>query len=318
VEISDHQNLFLNRIINTLRDSWANGTKKTYLQIWNKFEIWAKHKNISPLPPDRNYVIHFMLDLSTTAPSQVKSFVAILGVISKLNNWRSPYKDEVIVRISRSIERTRKKREKTAPFPLQSLIYHLDNPTSPRFDWLRDALVCSLCCRTTWRAETICALNLSSLSFKTIDKKKFAIFDVRKSKTNQSGESFVYFIDPAERYCIVKMLQEYLDIAFPKGWSNCNGPIFLSDERTRMDTRFVSNIVKKMTDKAGFDKKYSSRSLRVAAVAWMLQSGFSIENIKSFGWSESSTAINCYIRNTSEAMKNASSKMFKVAENSQN
>lgn len=266
-----------------MKDSWAEGTKKLYLQVWDKYESWSYYKCIKTvLPPIRMNIIEFALDLSSTAPSQIKTFIAILGILAKVNGWKSPYKDEVLMRVFKSIERNRVKREKTAPFPLKALMFHLKNTYSPRIQWLRDALVCALCCRTTWRAETLCALNCHNLSFQKINNKTFAVFNVKKSKTNQSGDSFVYFIDPSEEHCIVKMLEEYLKLAFPNGWTERIGPIFLSDSGERMDTAGVSNIVKKITERAGFERKYSSRSLRVGAVSWMLQAGFSIENIKIF------------------------------------
>jgi site-specific recombinase XerD len=252
--------------------------------------------------------------LTRTAPSQVKTFIAVLSIIHNLNGWKSPYKFESIKRTIKAIEKSRKKRDKVNPFPIEILAHHLDNVDNKNHrKWLRDALVVSICVRTTFRAETISALNINQVRFEKIRGKKFAIINVRKSKTNQSNESFLYYIDPNEEnpsHYIVYLLSTHLLMCKKREEGS---PLFWKEEGIRLSTNDVSLIVKEMTIKAESNLKLSSRSLRVGSVNWMISAGFSIENIKALGWSESSNAVNCYVRNSTVALKGAMNKMFKQA-----
>ena len=146
-----------------------------------------------------------------------------------------------------------------------------------------------------------------------IDNKKYAIFDICKSKTNQLGEVFTYFIDPVEenkKLCIVSLLSEYLLLMFGKNWNKRDEFLF-QDEGKKLNSSIISEIIKRMANRAEEKLKLSSKSLRVGAVTWMLEAGFSIENLKALGWTETSTAFNCYIRNTAMAMQGGTKKMLK-------
>ena len=171
-----------------------------------------------------------------------------------------------------------------------------------------------VCLRTTWRTETISAIKTNDISFIPVNNQIFASIKVKKSKTNQCGETFVYSIDPNDsdkNLCLVNLLQKYLTIFHGKNWKQKENLLFLNKNNEKLKSTDVTIIINEMTKKANIKEKFSSKSLRTGAVAWMLESGFTIENIKALGWSETSTAFNCYIRNTANAMKGGTSKMFK-------
>ena len=169
-----------------------------------------------------------------------------------------------------------------------------------------------MCLRTTWRAETISEVKVKNVKFKMIDNKRYAVVDICKSKTNQMGEIFTYFIDPIEdkQFCIVTLLSEYILLVFGKNWNNKDEFLF-QEEGKKLNSTIISNIIKRMAERAEEKLKLSSKSLRVGAVTWMLEAGFSIENLKALGWTETSTAFNCYIRNTALAMQGGTKKMLK-------
>jgi len=233
MEIPGNKDNILNESIQIIRNSWSESTRKTYFDIWKKFAIFAKINKFNIYPPDLFSIMSFMISLSKTAPSSVKTFIAVLSVINNLNGWVSPYKFDAIKRLIKAIEKKRKRRKKVQPFPLKILIYHLENKILDDYKtWLRDGLIVALCVRTTWRAETISEIKLKNIRFKMIENKKYAIFDICKSKTNQDGEVFTYFIDPIEddkKMCIVTLLKEYLDTYFGKDWNKKDDYLFTHD-----------------------------------------------------------------------------------------
>lgn len=180
--------------------------------------------------------------------------------------------------------------------------------------WLRDALIVSICSRTTFRAETLAAIKVSQVSFKQINNLDFAVIEVLKSKTNQTGDSYLYYIDPnAEDHnlCIVRLLKKYIKSNFSSNPSSLT-LLFTKKDGVRLTTNDVSDIVSKMAKRASSELKFSSRSLRVGSVNWMINAGFSLESIKALGWTESSNAVNCYIRSHALSIKGATQKMMSL------
>ena len=296
-----------------ISQSWAESTRSLYLKVWKKFEVWCESKGVSSLPPSLNSVLSFMFDLSLSAASQVKTFIAVLAVIHNLNGWKSPYSFDAIKRLSKAIEKKRPKNKKVNAFPIEILLHHLQKKKSERnSNWLRDALIVSICTRTTFRAETLIALNAGQISFKKINRLEFAVIEVLKSKTNQTGDSYLYYIDPNTdnpKLCIVKLLRKYIQLK-SETHSPSDAPLFTNENGERLSTNQISNIVSKMARKAGNNSKFSSRSLRVGSVNWMINAGFSLESIKALGWTESSNAVNCYIRSHALSIKGATQKMM--------
>ena len=173
MEISSYKNSILKESLKLINQSWSPTTKKLYLGIWKKFSFFCNQNKVEPIPADNNTIISFILQLSKTAPSQVNIFLAILSIVNKINDLKSPYNSELITRIAKSIEKNRKKKEKVETFPTKILTHHLLNKGKTKYnDWLKEALIIGLCLRTTWRTETLSAISTKNISFKTIDHKK--------------------------------------------------------------------------------------------------------------------------------------------------
>ena len=298
----------------TIRQSWAESTKKLYYKVWEKFVLFAEMEDLEIYPAEDSTILKFMMSLSKTAPSSVKTFVTVYSILCSFNNWINPRLNEAIKRLEKAIEKRRKKRKKVEPFPLKILKHHWENIIKRDYlNWLRDGLIVALCVRTTWRAETVAEIRVKNVQFKDINNERFVIIDIFKSKTNQTGEMFRYFIDPSKEkeYCIVDLLQKYLVKKFGENWQDKNDLLF-TENGNKLNSTIITEIIKKMADRAEEKIKLSSRSLRSGAVVWMLEAGLSIENLKALGWKETSTAYNCYIRNSAIAMQGGSNKMYNL------
>ena len=298
----------------TIRQSWAESTKKLYYKVWEKFVLFAEMEDLEIYPAEDSTILKFMMSLSKTAPSSVKTFVTVYSILCSFNNWINPRLNEAIKRLEKAIEKRRKKRKKVEPFPLKILKHHWENIIKRDYlNWLRDGLIVALCVRTTWRAETVAEIRVKNVQFKDINNERFVIIDIFKSKTNQTGEMFRYFIDPSKEkeYCIVDLLQKYLVKKFGENWQDKNDLLF-TENGNKLNSTIITEIIKKMADRAEEKIKLSSSSLRSGAVVWMLEAGLSIENLKALGWKETSTAYNCYIRNSAIAMQGGSNKMYNL------
>jgi hypothetical protein len=96
-----------------------------------KFKVWCASKRVCPLPPSLSSVLNFMVDLSCSAASQVKTFVAVLAVINNLNGWKSPYSFDAIKRLTKAIEKRRPKNKKRTLF-FRSRSFFITSKRCPR------------------------------------------------------------------------------------------------------------------------------------------------------------------------------------------
>ena len=131
-------------------------------------------------------------------------------------------------------------------------------------------------------------------------------------KTNKIGEEKVYCLDPASnaQYCSVLLLKEYLLHISGKDWRKSSKALFLGSNGKKIETRKVSLILQSMAKRAGVDYKFTSKSLRVGAVDWMVREGMTFESIRALGWAENSPALSAYIRVSQLAVAGGSDKMF--------
>jgi len=121
MEIPGNKDNILNESIQIIRNSWSESTRKTYFDIWKKFTIFAKINKFNIYPPDLFSIMSFMISLSKTAPSSVKTFIAVLSVINNLNGWVSPYKFDAIKRLIKAIEKKEKKKKESTTIPFKDI-----------------------------------------------------------------------------------------------------------------------------------------------------------------------------------------------------
>ena len=306
------KNSLLNEAWQVIGDSWAKGTKERYLRSWKKFEKWLKIRNKALFPIQLVDFLEYLLILRETAPSEVRITVEVLKWIEKLNGLKDLVSEsELVRRFVEGVERERKKRKKVEPFPVEILKHHLTERQED-LNWLKEALVVGLCLRFTWRTETIRAIKLNQVELVKKDRGEMFKITVLKSKTNQKGEEKTYWLDASsnQRYCLVRLLKEYLETSFGKNWKRSNGYLFVSKKGKQLTTSIVSEILNRMARRAGVEKRFSSKSLRIGAVEWMVRKGLTFETIRSLGWAENSPALSAYIRVTEMAVKGGSEKMF--------
>ncbi len=300
--------------------SWAPGTKKKYASSWEKYRSWCEGERIDPFRPSLPDVCRFLLRLSESAPSEVRMVVIVLKILNKfVKGAFDCVCEELVERFVNAVEKERVKMTKALPFPVEVLRSHLDNEVpkrnrEARLEWLRKALIVGLCLRLTWRTETLSGIRACHLKPDEKDGKQFFSISVFKSKTNQKGEEKVYWLDAGSdrRYCLVRLLREYLVRRFGKDWRSVDEPLFVNNRGGVMRAASVSFLLNKMAEEFGSSVKFSSKSLRIGAVEWMVRKGVTFESIRALGWAENSPALNAYIRVTQLAVAGGTDRMFSI------
>ena len=265
-------------------------------------------------PIDPFVFMRYLMWLKDSAPSELRTVLEVVKWLEKFNQVEKGVAGNLMVlKLVDSVEKNRAKMKKIEPFPVKVLQHHMDARTKQTsFVWMREALIVGLCLRFTWRTETLREIKKCNIEFVRVGEQEFAKVKVYKSKTNQSGEEKVYWLDPASNaeYCLVSLLKEYLLHTSGKDWRKSSKPLFLGANGKKIETREVSLILQSMAKRAGVDYKFTSKSLRVGAVDWMVREGMTFESIRALGWAENSPALSAYIRVSQLAVAGGSDKMF--------
>lgn len=315
VDVSSGEDRILKEFVVYASGSWAESTKERYLRSWKKYEKWCMEEGAVAFPVQIGTFCKYLWWLIKTAPSEVRLVIEVVKWLEKLNNVKSSVADSLLVkRFADAVERNRKKMKKAVPFPVEILKFHFDNKKDYKSKkaWLQELLIVGLCLRLTFRTETLKMICAKNISFVEQDGKRFAKICVYKSKTNQVGQEKVYWLDSSSNpdYCLVLHLESYLLDYFGKDWEKSDSFLFTNSAGNQISTFFVSKILNKMAKSAGKEEIYSSKSLRVGAVEWMVRKGYSFESISALGWSVNSTALGSYVRVTKMAMEGGSDQMF--------
>lgn len=305
---------FLDRVCDIIGGAWAASTKEKYLKSWKKLEHWLSSHGHQVYPVSVIDLCKYLVWLKESAPSEVRIIVEVIKWLDKFNNISGVVNNEFVVKLVDAIDRQRKKKKKVEAFPVKILKYHLEHVVvgEGRLGWLKVALIVGLCLRFTWRTETIRMLRPCDVEFVVIDNLIFVKIKIYKSKTNQSGEEKVYWLDPSNvpAFCLVSLLKEYLISVFGVDWRNSQKFLFFNDKGNQITTSSVSYLINKMAKKANVDIKFSSKSLRIGAVDWMVTKGMTFESIRALGWAENSPALSAYIRVSQLAVSGGVDKMF--------
>lgn len=314
LDVYGSENLFLNRVCDIVGGAWATSTKEKYLRSWNKLERWLSFRSLQVYPVSVIDLCKYLVWLKESAPSEVRIIVEVIKWLDKFNNISGVVNNEFVVKLVDAIDRQRKKKKKVEAFPVKILKNHLEHVVvgDGRLGWLKDALIVGLCLRFTWRTETIRMLRPRDVEFVVVDNLTFAKIKIYKSKTNQSGEEKVYWLDPSivPVFCLISLLKEYLISVFGVDWRSSEKFLFFNEKGNQITTGSVSYLINKMAKKAKVDVRFSSKSLRIGAVDWMVTKGMTFESIRALGWAENSPALSAYIRVSQLAVSGGVDKMF--------
>jgi hypothetical protein len=295
--------------------AWAPSTVKKYLREWSNFKNWMLLNKRQLLPVLEEDLREFLVHLVSFSPSSCNTILAVISITHKINKWPSVTDSEMIRRFVQGAEKLRPKRDQVLPFPVDCFIAFCKLSSGKnKVDNLKSKLIVGLGLRNTFRAETMAALFPSQISFHSRKGVKVMKIVVSKSKTNQNGKESIYEIDSVvdKSICLVHFMENFLELRFGKLWMVNSSDYLFGNNGKQISTAEVSKIVKSVAKAVGDNNKYSSRSLRVGAVDWMIQEGLNWETILSFGWSPNSTAAINYFRNASQANSGLSSKMMKI------
>jgi hypothetical protein len=256
--------------------------------------------------------MEYIFILADAAPSSVKCLVAALSALYKCNGMKSLSDNELVRRAVEGVERERPKTAKTLPLPVEALNHHLSKGLEGNWDWLVTAISVGLGMRLLWRASSISSILLDDISFTAVAGKRAAKIISRKSKTNQRGVEQVFWLEECsvKRLCLVNILEKYLVLR--RRLSSPHPHLLLSSKGSPLTTNLITGFVKSVAKNAGLKDKYSSRSLRVGGVTWMVESGFNWADIVASGWAEGSSAAKDYVRNVAIVKANATDKMFGI------
>jgi integrase len=257
-----------------LKSSKSKATIEAYRSDWAGFVQWCDEHHLDPIPATAPTVALYITGLAEQgrAPSTISRALTSISQAHKAARCDTPTRALEVVEVFKGIKRKLGTAQKRAsPLVLPDLKKVID-ALRPNFLGRRDAALLLLGWAGALRRSEIVTIDGPHLEF----VEEGMILTIVRSKTDQEGAGYRLGIPFAqdERYCPVKRLQHWIDLA---GISK--GPLFFSvgtpgkkftahvESPKRLSARYINTIIKKRVALAGLKPDgYSGHSLRAGFV----------------------------------------------------
>lgn len=280
-----------------MRDSRAQGTRKTYRQAWDNFCAWCKEHHLESLPATPETVAMYVADLAEhKKPSTIANHISAISVAHQFKNVKSPTQTPLVRSTLQGIRRT-KGVAKTKKAPVRVIhLWHLDEALPKNLKGVRDKALFLIGYSGAFRRSELVNVNVEDLTF----VEEGVRIRIRRSKTDQEGRGHIkdigYAINAAN--CPVKALKKWLEQSDIK-----EGAVFRSVNKygdicnDRLSAQSVALIVKKVMKALGADPDdFSGHSLRAGMVTDSLKMGIQTQIIRQVTGHRSENTLAEYIR----------------------
>ena len=298
--VTDVKRLELETLKN-LKSSKSNNTLRAYKADFKDFALFCHQNGLNSMPSDPKIITLYLTHLSKFSKfSTLKRRLASISVIHKLNGHYLDTKHPVITENILGIKRSKGTYQK-AKKPI--LISHLktiikvinEDQESKNKNKYRALLLVGF--SGGFRRSELVAIQLEDIEFVNEGMKIF----VKRSKTDQTGEGMTkgipYFSN--SEYCPVIALKNWIKEGKIK-----NGTVF------NMSDKNVALIIKKYTQKAGFDKnQYSGHSLRSGFATSTAELGAEERSIMAMTGHKTTQMVRRYIKEANLFKNNALNKI---------
>ena len=288
-----------------LQASLAEGTHRAYqggVTSFNKFRASAGYQQSWPAPCHQVVAFIAALSLEGKAPATIKSYIAGLAYIHKINGWEDPTKLFIIQKLLEGSQRLNGRVDKRVPitFPvLVDILSMLDRACASSYETalFRGAFLLTFfgflrVGEVTLKSRLTGSGRAILISDVFMDRDVLQV-RIRYSKTDQLGKSTMIVIRrlPNNAHCPVAAIAYFLSMrpAAP-------GPLFIHLDQSPL-TRFqFQSVLNRTLSYAGYSSgHYKSHSFRIGAATTAALCGFKSDDIKLLGhWKSNSYKL--YIR----------------------
>lgn len=245
-----------------MRESLSKNTRKDYANSINIFMEWCLSKNLIAFPADPNTVASFMIAQIDRGlkPSSVNVRVAAIKKAHDSQGLVSPTNHPGVKAVMQGIRRKHKMVvDKKLPITVERLKLMIGQCQND-ITGVRDRALLLIGFAGALRRSELVAIQVEDIEYVDSGIK----LHIRKSKTDQEGLGHMIAI-PRGQLGVIEALEHYLSTA-----QITSGYIFRRITKTKrmlkygLESRTISNVIKKYAALAGFDDidSFSGHSLR--------------------------------------------------------
>lgn len=241
----------------------SSSTRRAYRYDWNTFVSWCEAHKCASLPSSSETIAAYLthLDQAGRSPATLERVLTSLSQAHLLAGLQSPTQSTLVREVRKGIRRTRgTAQHRASPITADHLIRMVsfcnDDPIGTR-----DKALLAIGFAGALRRAELVALDIEDLDFRADG----IALTIRKSKTDQEGESYSLGIPFGKDLCPVGLLRAWIDLIIDNG----KGSLFRAVGKggivsnRRLSPQSVTLIVKRTAAAAGYDPDlFSAHSLR--------------------------------------------------------
>ena len=300
--------------LKNLKNSKATNTLRAYKSDFKDFSSFCIKHGLNSLPTEPKIISLYLTSLSKNSKvSTIRRRIVSISMIHKLKGHYLDTKHPIIIEnllgIKRTIGTKQKGKKPILINHLKQIVNVIDEEQTNQIKKIRDKTIILIGFGGGFRRKELVSIDYEDLEFVEEGLK----IEINRSKTDQFGEGMIkglpYFSN--EKYCPVKNLQKYLQIAGIK-----KGPVFkrflkgnvLSEKR--LSDQSVVLIIKYYLNKAGIENRdYSGHSLRSGFATVAAESGADERSIMAMTGHKSTQMVRRYIKEANLFKNNALNKI---------
>lgn len=301
---------FIAKAQDYLRQSLAENTLRAYASDWRDFTGWCQANHRLPRPAGPETVSLYLSSLADHV--KVSTLTRRISAISQAHQaaeFESPTQSPLVRQLMKGIRRAKgSAQEGKSPLKvehLRSITADLD-PARP-LD-VRDRALLLVGFAGAFRRSELVSLDIEDLEFNG----EGLVIHLKKSKTDPEGEGrrvgIPYGSTPAT--CPVRAMKDWLGVLKAQ-----KGPVFRTVNRhghifkSRLSSKAVALVVKRLTAKHGIEGDFAGHSLRAGLATAAAAAGVCERAIMAQTGHRSLATMRKYIREGSLFLENAAAKV---------
>lgn len=293
-----------------IEKSKAQNTRRAYRADWQDFTAWCEKYRRAALPASPGTVAYYLADRSQDLKtSTLQRRLATIAEAHRAAGHDLPTKHAQVKLVWSGIRREKGTAQAHVKPVLTKHIRIMVANLPDSLLGVRDRALILLGFAGAMRRSELVGLNMTDIAFGD----EGLVVDIRKSKTDQAGESRKIGIPKGkhDETCPVRAVQTWLEYA-----GIVEGPVFRSMNKhghvlkQRLSGKSVSEVVKRSLVAAGKSgRRFAGHSLRAGLITQAAIAGVSERAIQDQSGHKSLAVMRRYIRDGSLFRENAASKV---------
>lgn len=301
---------FVEKAQDYLCQSLAINTLRAYASDWRDFVSWCQANFRSPLPASPETVSLYLSSLADHA--KVSTLTRRISAISQAHQaagFDSPTQSPLVRQLMKGIRRAKgTAQEGKSPIKVEHLRTIMSDLDPARPLDVRDRALLLVGFAGAFRRSELVGLNIEDIEFNDDG----LVVQLKKSKTDPEGQGrgvgIPYGSTPAT--CPVRAMKDWLAVLKAE-----KGPVFRTINRhghifkSRLSSKAVALVVKRLAAKHGIEGDFAGHSLRAGLATAAAAAGVSERAIMAQTGHKSLTTMRKYIREGSLFLENAAAKV---------